>query len=632
MSVQLPVLVQSRRMTLRRSSFVSMIVISLLAVVLSACSLAAPAPVGNVDSTGTGATGQQAPLSQAQPLEPMQLPARKPTAANGADLYQEKCVRCHGSLGRGDGEMAAQVQQQFGRPVADLTSDVAARAKTPEYWYQLVTVGNLQAGMPGFSGSLDVNQRWDVIAYVWTLSAPPAQIAKGQEVYVKQCVQCHGETGKGDGPDAKEKLSDFSQIATFASIEAGRLDQELASTHIPSFAGTTSELERRAAIDYIRTFAYDAAPASGSTTTAASTPTAPTAPGTTAPAPAPAGEGITVQGYLINGTGGQPVPGNLSITFYIFPGGTGQTSITQTLHADAQGRFVVTTTQAAPGDLIAATTEYKQLNFFSSLEDYAPQVTVPITIYESTLDSAQVAISTLHIVASPGASGGLDVNEIYVLSNTGDKIVAGFGQPVMRLGLPASAVQVIPDTNMPPDVLVQKDGGLDYYDAIPVGDNGGQIVFQYNIPNGPFKLDRPLFQNVASVNLLVQGDPAQLSVTGGQLTAAGTQDMQGTTYQQFRASGLTAGQTLALTVAGPGGAFDWRILAGIGLVIVGVVGLVVWQRGRGKGVVADSSEAQRDALIDQIAALDDDFAAGGIDEVNYRAKRAKLKERLLKLM
>ena len=182
---------------------------------------------------------------------------------------------------------------------------------------------------------------------------------------------------------------------------------------------------------------------------------------------------------------------------------------------------MLTTTQAAPGDLVAATTEYKQLNFFSSLTNYAPQVTVPITIYESTADASNVSIATLHIVATPGATGGLDVSEIYVLSNTGDQIVAGFGQPVMQLGLPAGVTNVKPDSNMPADVLVQHDNVLDYYDAIPVGANGGQIIFQYNIPNGPFKLDRPLFRKVDSVNLLVEGDPTQLSVNGAAFDLGG---------------------------------------------------------------------------------------------------------------
>ena len=45
-----------------------------------------------------------------------------------------------------------------------------------------------------------------------------------------------------------------------------------------------------------------------------------------------------------------------------------------------------------------------------------------------------------------------------------------------------------------------------------------------------------------------------------------------------------------------------------------------------------SAAIQREALIDQIAALDDEFAEGKIDEINYKAKRAKLKEKLVKLM
>jgi mono/diheme cytochrome c family protein len=572
-----------------RSSFVSITALALAGVLLSACSLAASAPAGQAGSMDAAAAAQPTPIAQKQPT--VELPMRKPAATKGAASYQQKCVSCHGTQGRGDGEMAS-----------DLTSDATARAQTPEVWYLQITNGNSQSGMPPFADSLDVNQRWDVIAYAWTLAAPSAQIARGQAVYTKQCVQCHGETGKGDGPDALRKLPDFSRFATFANIEAGRLDQALASTHIPSFAGTTSESERRAAIDYIRTFAYD-----------------------------PASEGIVVQGYLVNGTAGQSVPGNLPITFYIFPGGAGQNAITQTLQSDAQGRFVVTTTNVAPGDLVAATTEYKRLNFFSDLADYAPQVTIPITLYEHTADAVNVSIGMLHIVAVPGANG-LEVSEIYVLSNAGDKIVAGFGQPVMRLGLPDSAIQVTPDTDMPPDVLTQIDGGLDYYDAIPVGANAGQLIFQYTVPNGPYQLDRPLMQKVTSVNLLVEGADTPLTVSGAQFTSAGTQTIQGQTYQQFRASNLEAGQTLALTITAPGAPFDYRILVGIALVVVGIVGVVLWQRSREPGMAVDSPETQRDLLIDQIAALDDDFAAGGLDEANYTAKRARLKERLLKLM
>jgi hypothetical protein len=70
-------------------------------------------------------------------------------------------------------------------------------------------------------------------------------------------------------------------------------------------------------------------------------------------------------------------------------------------------------------------------------------------------------------------------------------------------------------------------------------------------------------------------------------------------------------------------------------VVVGAVGVIIWQRSQKKQPAvapARSLAIQKEALIDQIAALDDEFAEGKIDEVNYKAKRAKLKDKLIKLM
>jgi mono/diheme cytochrome c family protein len=34
--------------------------------------------------------------------------------------------------------------------------------------------------------------------------ANPASIAAGRKIFMQRCAKCHGETGKGDGPDAIE--------------------------------------------------------------------------------------------------------------------------------------------------------------------------------------------------------------------------------------------------------------------------------------------------------------------------------------------------------------------------------------------------------------------------------------------
>ncbi len=584
---------------------------------LTSCSLASPAPVEQPGNP----VSQSAPAQQA--TQPFELPTRRPSVSDGEILYQQKCVRCHGEQGRGDGEMAAQIQAQFGNPVADLTGDVIARATTPEQWYDTVSNGHLQKGMPGFAGSLDVDQRWDVIAYAWSLAAPPDEIARGKEVYTAQCAQCHGETGKGDGKEAQGQVPDLSAFAALTQVEPGRWDEALSSAHVPSFAGTLDDNERRAAIDYLRTFAYDYAVAANP----------PAGSGTPSTAPLGPAAPIQIEGTIMAGTAGMSVPDNLPMTLYVLPHqGTSQDMITRTFHSGVGGQFSITDTRASSSTLIAVGAAYKNLNFFSQPAPAEPAVTLPITIYESTLDASQVKIDTLHVVVIP-SSNGLDVSEIYVLSNSGDRFVAGFGAPVMHFALPAGATNVQLDAATQ-NVLERGGDGFDYYDAIPVGQDVQQIVYQYTLPSGSSDLSRALYHPIGSVNLLLAGDPNTLNVSSSQLTSQGTQVIQGSNYQQFTAANLQTGQKLTVSV-GTASPLDWRIILGIALVVVGVAGLAIWQRSQKKRPAvasARSLEIQKEALIDQIAALDDDFAEGKLDEVNYKARRAKMKDKLIKLM
>lgn len=606
------------RIAVRVASW-SLLLIS--AMLVAGCSLAAPAPVGTIRPLE-----QQPAVAPQQPAQPFQLPTRRPSAAAGAALYQEKCIRCHGDRGRGDGAMAAQIQTQFGSPVSDLTGDVVARARTPAEWYDLVANGRLQNGMPGFAGSLDVDQRWDVIAYAWSLAVSPQQVERGQQVYAAQCVQCHGDAGKGDGRDAQGQLSDLSDFATLAKVAPGIWDQAMASGHVPSFAGTVSEADRRAAIDYIRTFAYDypsiaAAPAATPSTSTGDLP----------PVQGPPTAPEQVTGYIVIGTPGQSLPTDLTVIFE-YQRSAGGEIVSQTVPLDAQGRFMVTGTQMSHGDVMRARTEYDSITYFSDVVPVGLQATLPITIYERTTDASAVRANVLHVIAQP-TDEGLNVSEVYVLSNGVDRVIANPGESILHLGLPAGATQIVADPNMPADVLVPGGDGLDFFGSFPAASQGTQsIAFSYVLPRGSTLLDRAVSFPIDSVNLLVQGDPQAIRVASDRFASQGTRSFEGQVYQLFQASDLAPGQTVPLKIEAAGAPLDWRILLGVGLVVVGGVGLVLWQRGQKKQPVARSVEIQKEALIDQIAALDDEFAEGKIDEINYKAKRAKLKDKLVKLM
>jgi mono/diheme cytochrome c family protein len=84
-------------------------------------------------------------------------------------------------------------------------------------------------------------------------------IATGKEVYVHQCLSCHGDRGHGDGPAAKDlqqKPHDLG-AANVAAQTDGALFWKITEGKkpMPSFEKLISEDERWHVINFVRTFA-----------------------------------------------------------------------------------------------------------------------------------------------------------------------------------------------------------------------------------------------------------------------------------------------------------------------------------------------------------------------------------------
>jgi len=89
--------------------------------------------------------------------------------------------------------------------------------------------------------------------------ADEQSIAAGKPLYTKECFSCHGATGKGDGPAAKNlerppgdlsnaKLWEQTDGALFWKITEGLKP-------MPTFEKTFSEEQRWQIINYVRTLA-----------------------------------------------------------------------------------------------------------------------------------------------------------------------------------------------------------------------------------------------------------------------------------------------------------------------------------------------------------------------------------------
>ena len=83
-------------------------------------------------------------------------------------------------------------------------------------------------------------------------------IAKGKEVYIAECAECHGDTGKGDGPKSGEldvevkdlllpEIFDQTDGAMFWKISIGKRP-------MPSYKKLVSKDDRWHVVNYIRSF------------------------------------------------------------------------------------------------------------------------------------------------------------------------------------------------------------------------------------------------------------------------------------------------------------------------------------------------------------------------------------------
>jgi len=223
------------------------------AFLITACSFSLAADITPPPGAEQPVIRATSPVALTGPLYPLVPP--DPTA--GASIFAEKCAPCHGQTGLGDGPDASQLPV----PVAAIGTSNLARSSTPAEWYALVTQGNLERYMPPFL-SLTDRQRWDVVAYAFSLSAPADSLAFGEELYQENCLQCHGVSGKGDGPEVvnlpspPRDLTDQAFMADYPAAAIFDVISQGIEPDMPAYAEQFDETQIWALTDYLRSFTF----------------------------------------------------------------------------------------------------------------------------------------------------------------------------------------------------------------------------------------------------------------------------------------------------------------------------------------------------------------------------------------
>ena len=154
-------------------------------------------------------------------------PILPPDIVEGKLIYQEKCQPCHGEKGLGDGIQSSQLPV----PAAEIGKIDFAKDKKPSDWYKIITIGDIENFMPGFQ-SLNDRQRWNVTAYILTLSMDFEENAT-KALFKQNCETCHTKGNSNQTTD----FSDFGSLIDFSQNEISQIVQNGNSKGMPAFKG-----------------------------------------------------------------------------------------------------------------------------------------------------------------------------------------------------------------------------------------------------------------------------------------------------------------------------------------------------------------------------------------------------------
>ncbi|MGQ9908155.1 MAG: c-type cytochrome [Candidatus Flexifilum sp.] len=596
------------------------------------------------------------------------FPPVVPVLTSGALIYGARCTDCHGLNGAGDGRL---VQTGEVRNAGNFLDPAAASVQTPLEWYTTITNGRIQNLMPPWREALNAQQRWDVAYYTYTMHYTAEEIARGRALYAQHCAECHGETGRGDGPRAEEiagggrgigdltdpeAMAALSDRAIYVTVSEGMGD------HMPAFA-EWSEADRWAVTRYTRTLSLGGLEALGVPNSAL---IAQLAPAATAE-PTAAAETGTVTGRIVNETAGGTVPADAAVELFVVREGDFAVIAQLTGTADADGAFTFSDVPVLPGARYIARTIYRDNLYTSRIipasEFAAGTLDLTIPIYELTEDPAVLTIERM-VTQMTAVGESLEVLHVISFSNNSDR--AYVTSERLDDGRPIALI-----VSLPPGAVVTGFGEAGRYavaqeqfaiiDTLPVLPGSGhllQIVYLLDYGGDAIVEQELNYRLAGPVRLLVR--PPALQITGEQFPALGTEQVGANVFAAYGSTQqLDPGAVLRFRVAGAGvpvtqqgvpletaptSALPILIIGGLLAEIALIAGLYVWYRRRKDRQIAAASApstsiappvdaaARIDALIRQIAELDAAFEAGSIAAEAYQGSRAALKAELARLM
>lgn len=546
------------------------------------------------------------PIGQSQAqvttVDDIPLPENPPDIANGERIYAANCTSCHGVNGAGDGVLVENGD------VPRMSSFLEAphmRQQDVSFYYDIITNGNLVNLMPPWAEALSVQDRWDVLMYVYTLHYSEEQVERGSEI---------GTVSDDLLLDSDATLAQQSELTGEDAFDVVAYQR----------------------VQSVRNWGVSAAEAEVTAE------------------PMLEADTVAFSGTLSNGTAGSSIPLPSDVMIQLQYGDFVESSNAVDAMMTADGQFSFENVPVVADSTYFAVAFFDERAFVSeriNSEDLETANTVDITMYDVSNAPNMVTMSNLDLVVDyltvPELGTGIVIGQVNSYDNPTDRVfhLQPEGQNTrvsLLISLPIGAV-ILEDPNQRSFIPVQEEYSL--IDTRPVYPGTHTADTSYFLPydNEARTVDirlNNLFEGEVTILVTVP----ELEIISDVFTLEDTVNV-GTEDEPFMAKLYTGtvsyqpGQSVIFDIEGAVSSntsadssvvTDEQLVpilltvAGVTLVLIAGAMFVIRQRSGGKSEV--------DTIIQDISQLEMLHDAGRINHDAFQQKRTELKARLAELM
>jgi hypothetical protein len=311
------------------------------------------------------------------------------------------------------------------------------------------------------------------------------------------------------------------------------------------------------------------------------------------------------------------------------------------------GTFRIDNVPLETGSVYLVMAVYNDVTYYSQsvVLNSENSLNFEVPIFENTTDISQVQVDRAYMFINVAADG-LEVKQIYLLSNLGDHTVKDATKledgsyATLRFPLPAEADYIFfnPDES---ERFIKVPGGFADKAPLMPSSQASQFMVSYLLPfDGEKQIDFTAPMNIKLMNFLIPAD-AGMSLSGEGLGVPEITSMQdGKTFKVYSYQQLNEGKTISISISGSPGSgigsgsfvsspYRSGMTAGLAILGLSMIGMGVWwahKTSEKETSNANENNIDRtlDELIAEIAQLDESYEKGEIPAGEYQTKRANM--------